>query len=78
MPTPRATEEENNELYAQVQQIISDEAVNGFLFLLPGLTVTKADIASVPRTGGSLSRHDLTTIGYVDGHFARRAGSGCS
>jgi peptide/nickel transport system substrate-binding protein len=57
-----ATEEESNALYAQVQQIISDEAVNGFLFLLPGLTVAKADIASVPRTGGSLS-YDLTNIG---------------
>lgn len=57
-----ATEEESNQLYGQVQQIISDDAVNGFLFLLPGLTVAKADISSVPRTGGSLS-YDLTRIG---------------
>jgi peptide/nickel transport system substrate-binding protein len=57
-----ATEEESNELYGQVQQIISDDAVNGFLFLLPGLTVAKAGIIGIPSGGKSLS-YDLTGIG---------------
>lgn len=56
-----ATEQESNALYGEVQQIISDDAVNGFLFLLPGLTVAKAGITGIPVGGKSLS-YDLTSI----------------
>jgi peptide/nickel transport system substrate-binding protein len=56
-----ATDEESNDLYGQVQQIISDDAVNGFLFLLPGLTVAKAGITGIP-TGGKTLSYDLTNI----------------
>ena len=45
-----------------MQQIISDDAVNGCLFLLPGLTVAKAGIEGLPtRRYDSLS-FDLTDV----------------
>ena len=56
-----ATDEESNALYAQVQQIVSDDAALGYLFLLPGLTVAKAGIEGIPEGGKSLS-YDLTNL----------------
>ncbi len=56
-----ATDEESNDLYGQVQQIIADEAVLGYMFLLPGLTVAKAGIEGIP-TGGKTLSYDLTNL----------------
>lgn len=56
-----ATDEESNELYRQVQEIINQDAVNDWLFLLPGLTVAKAGIEGIPLGGRSLS-YDLTNL----------------
>ena len=37
-------EAERNELYKQAQRMLADDAVNGFLFILPKITVAKADL----------------------------------
>jgi peptide/nickel transport system substrate-binding protein len=37
-------EAERNKLYGDAQRMLARDAVNGFLFILPKLTVTKADL----------------------------------
>ncbi|MGO4284326.1 ABC transporter substrate-binding protein [Bosea sp. TAB14] len=37
-------EGERNELYKQAQRMLADDAVNGFLFILPKITVAKAEL----------------------------------
>jgi len=54
-------EAKSNELYQQVQQRISDQAVNVFLYLLPRLQVVQKGIAGFPEHTYSLS-FDVTNL----------------
>jgi peptide/nickel transport system substrate-binding protein len=57
-----ATDEaESDELYAQVQQRISDQAVNVFLHLLPRLQVVEQGITGFPKNTYSLA-YDVTQL----------------
>ena len=42
---------ESDDLYHQVLRQINEDAVNDWLFLLPGLTVAKKDITGIPSGG---------------------------
>ena len=55
----------NVALMKQAARILSDDAAGGFLFLLPNLVVTKADISGVNANQTSLS-FDLTTLASRD------------
>jgi peptide/nickel transport system substrate-binding protein len=55
------TDAESDDLYHQVLRQINEDAVNDWLFLLPGLTVAKKDITGIPNASYSLS-YDLTRI----------------
>jgi peptide/nickel transport system substrate-binding protein len=51
----------SNELYQQVQQRISDQSVNVFLYLLPRLQVVQQGITGFPKNTYSLS-YDVTNL----------------
>jgi peptide/nickel transport system substrate-binding protein len=55
------TDAESDDLYHQVLRQINEDAVNDWLFLLPGLTVAKKDITGIPNASYALS-YDLTRI----------------
>jgi peptide/nickel transport system substrate-binding protein len=56
-----ATTDESNQLYKQVLELINKDAVNDWLFELPGLTVAKKGITGFPTAAFSLS-YDVTGV----------------
>jgi peptide/nickel transport system substrate-binding protein len=56
-----ATTDESNALYKQVQELINKDAVNDWLFELPGLSVIKKGITGFPTAAFSLS-YDVTGV----------------
>lgn len=56
-----ATDAEQIELMQQAARILADDAAAGFLWLLPNLVVTKADVTGVNRNAPSLS-FDMTAV----------------
>jgi peptide/nickel transport system substrate-binding protein len=55
------TTDASNALYKQVLEQINKDAVNDWLFLLPGLTVAKKGITGFPTAAFSLS-YDVTGV----------------
>lgn len=60
------TEDEQISLMRQAARILSDDAAAGFLWLLPNLVVTKADISGVNMNATSLS-FDMTGVVVASG-----------